>query len=201
MANKVKAKKGTIASKTFAVEGTTLQEIWESLRKRARKSSDAVAEAETPISVPAFKSSDFEEEDDDYVPGMKDGEVGISVSVKSGEITMTGTITLPELKSDKDLSDKAKKEWARFLKVVSKHEDEHIDAGFEVAKEIADEISNLTGRGKGKDKKAARKAAEADFVKQFNKAYTGAEPGKRIKKAHDDFDAKGNTFDLDTSIT
>lgn len=200
MANKVKHKKGTFSSKTFTVEGKTLEEIWESLKKNKQKSSDVVGAVNAVIDIPAFKSADFDEEDDDYVPGKKDGEVGIAVTAKSGEVTVSGTIILPSLKSDKDLSDAAKKEWARFLKELSAHEDLHVEAAVGVAKEIAEELSNLVGQGKGKDKKAARKAAEDDFAKKFKKDYEGTKTAKRVQEAHDDLDKKGNTFTLNTDI-
>ena len=197
MAGKVKAVKGSVRKKGFSVSGKNLKEIWDDLKRNPLKSSDAVGAADTLIDVGAIK--DFDVEDDEYAV-EKDGHVGVAITPKKGEVTMTTTITLPELKSDKDLSDKAKKEWARFLKELSRHEDEHVAKAFEVAEEIADELSNLRTQGSGKDKKAAQLAAEKAFAEQYKKWYGGSEVQKRVKKAHDDFDGRGNTFKLDTSI-
>src|SRR5437764_12071985 len=43
-----------------------------------------------------------------------------------GTLTYDCTIQMPKLKSDKGLTDPAKKEWARFMKELEAHENEHV---------------------------------------------------------------------------
>jgi len=197
MGNAVTVKSPKVSNKTYTVAGSTLEEIRKDLVKKQIGGTDAVGDCTTGVSVPAIKK--FEEEEDTGF--KKKGLVQWFVTAKAGpELTIDATITLPALKSDKDLSPAAKKEWARFLKELSAHEDEHLATAVAEAEAIAQEISDMKGTGQGKDKAAAIRAAEADFAKQYDKAYGGRKVADRVKKAHKDFDAKGNTFDLDDSI-
>lgn len=196
MAGAVTAKKGTIKSKTYTVAGDTVEDILTDLEKKQIGGTDAVGDCTTEVKVPSF--SKFEEEENKTFKG-KD-KVEWFVTAKSGEVEMTGTITLPVLASDKKLSDKGKKEWARFLKELTAHEDLHVAAAWSVAEEIARELSDMKGTGQGKDKDAAVKAAVADFVKQYKDAYGGDKVAKRVVKAHEALDAKGNTFTLDVTV-
>jgi predicted secreted Zn-dependent protease len=196
MAGAVTAKKGTIKSKSYTVAGDTIEAILTDLEKKQIGGTDAVGDCTTAVAVPAI--SKFEEEENKKFKG-KD-KVEWFVTAKSGEVEMTGTITLPTLASDKNLSDKGKKEWGRFLKELTAHEDLHVEAAWAVAEEIAKELSEMKGTGQGKDKDAAIKAAEADFVKQYKAAYGGDKVAKRVTKAHAALDAKGNTFSLDANV-
>lgn len=196
MAGKITVKKPSITNKTYSVEGTTLEEIRNDLVKKQIGGTDAVGDCTTKVTSPNITK--FEEEQDKKFKGK--GEQWF-VTAKSGpEVEIDVTITLPTLKSDKALSDKAKKEWQRFLKELTAHEDLHVAAAQGVADEIAEELSKLKGTGQGKDKDAAIKAAETDYVKQYKAAYGGTKVAERVKKAHDALDKKGNTFDLDDSI-
>ena len=196
MGNAVTAKKGTIKNKTYSVEGDTVEAILTDLEKKQIGGTDAVGDCTTGVKVPAIDK--FEEEENKKFKG-KD-KVEWFVTAKSGEVEMEGTITLPVLKSDKNLSDKGKKEWGRFLKELTAHEDLHVAAAMSVADEIATELSAMKGTGQGKDKDAAIKAAEADFVKQYKAAYGGDKVAKRVTKAHAALDSKGNTFSLDANV-
>ena len=196
MAGAVTAKKGAIKSKSYTVAGDTVEAILTDLEKKQIGGTDAVGDCTTGVSVPAI--SKFEEEENKKFKG-KD-KVEWFVTPKSGEVEMTGTITLPVLASDRNLSDKGKKEWGRFLKDLTAHEDLHVAAALSVAEEIAKELSEMKGTGQGKDKDAALKAAEADFVKQYKAAYGGDKVAKRVTKAHAALDAKGNTFTLDANV-
>lgn len=196
MAGKITVKKPSISNKTYSVEGKTLEEIRNDMVKKQIGGTDAVGDCTTKVTSPNI--SKFDEEQDKKFKGK--GEQWI-VTAKSGpEVTIDVTITLPVLKSDKDLSDKAKKEWARFLKDLTAHEDLHVAAAQGVADEIAEELTKMKGTGQGKDKDAAIKAAEADYVKQYKAAYGGTKVAERVNKAHEALDKKGNTFDLDDSI-
>lgn len=196
MGNTVTAKKTGVKGKTYAISGATLEEIYNDMIKKQVGGTDAVGDCTTSVTTPNITKFD-EEEDKKF---KKKGEVQWFVTAKSGEVEMDTTITLPELKSDKELSDKAKKEWARFIKELSAHEDLHVEAAWKVAEEIAEELSKMKGTGAGKDKDAAIKAAEADFVKQYKAAYGGTKVAERVKKAHEALDKKGNTFTLDIDI-
>ena len=196
MGNAVTAKKGTIKNKTYSVEGDTVEAILTDLEKKQIGGTDAVGDCTTGVKVPAIDK--FEEEENKKFKG-KD-KVEWFVTAKSGEVEMEGTITLPVLKSDKNLSDKGKKEWGRFLKELTAHEDLHVAAAMSVADEIATELSAMKGTGQGKDKDAAIKVAEADFVKQYKAAYGGDKVAKRVTKAHAALDSKGNTFSLDANV-
>lgn len=193
----VKAKKNAISRKTYAVEGDTIEAIYNDLLKKQIGGTDAVGDCSTAVNVPAI--SKFDEEENKKP--KKKGEVEWTVTARAGyEVTMDTTITLPVLKSDKNLSAAAKKEWARFLKELSAHEDLHVEAAWKVAEEVAAELTAMKGTGSAKDKDAAIKAAVADYVRQYKAEFGGDKVSKRVDKAHKALDAKGNTFtmDLDT---
>lgn len=197
MGNAVTVKSPKISNKTYKVEGKNLAEIRESMVNNSPGGVDGVGDCTTGVKSPAI--SKFDEEEDTKF--KKKGQVQWIITAKSGpEVEIDATITLPELKSDKDLSDKARKEWQRFLKELTAHEDLHVEAAKTVADEIATELSDMKGTGAGKDKDAAIKAATDDFVKQYKAAYGGDKVAKRVDKAHKALDAKGNTFDIDDSI-
>jgi predicted secreted Zn-dependent protease len=197
MVGKFKARIASTKNKTYTVSGDTLEDIWNDIRKKGLKGSDVVGAADTGVSTPNITK--FDEEEDKKAAKKKDEE-GWVVTGKPADVKVEVVITLPNLKSDRKLSPKAKKEWQRFVKEVSAHEDEHVEAAMNVAKEIAEELTKMRGAGSGKDKKASIKAAEADFVKKYKAAYGGDKVAKRVQKAHDAFDAKGNTFTLDVNI-
>ena len=193
----IKAAKASVSNKTYTVQGKTLTEIRESLLANQIGGTDAVGDCTTAVKVPSISKFDEEENSKPKQKGM----VEWTVTAKAGpQIDITATITLPALKSDKDLSAAAKKEWQRFAKELSAHEDLHVAAGQSVADEIAEELSNMKATGLGKDKDAAIKAAVTAYVKQYAAAYGGSKVAERVKKAHEALDKKGNTFDLDDSI-
>lgn len=197
MAQAVKAKKTKSKTSTYTVSGDTLEEIQDSLLAKQVGGTDGVGDCTTGVKAPSI--SKFEEEKNEKF--KKKGEEEWVVTAKFGyEVEMEVAITLPELKSDKALSPKAKKEWQRFLKELTAHEDLHVDAAWAVAEEIATELSEMKGTGSGKDKNAAIKAAVADYVKQYKAAYGGSKVAERVKKAHEALDKKGNTFTLDIDI-
>lgn len=193
----IKAATASVSNKTYSVQGKTLAEVRDSLLANQLGGTDAVGDCTTPVKVPSIGKFDEEENTKPKQKGM----VEWTVKAKAGpKVELTATITMPSLKSDKDLSAAAKKEWQRFHSELSAHEDLHVAAAQGVADEIAEELSAMKGTGSGKDKDAAIKAAVADYVKQYQAAYGGAKVTERVKKAHEALDKKGNTFDLDDSI-
>mgnify|MGYP001811667589 CR=1 FL=1 len=197
MGNAVTAKKGTIGNKTFAVSGDTLEEIQDSLfANQLKGSTDAVGDCKTGISTP--KITNFIEKESKKP--KKKGTTEITITAKPGKkVELTGTITLPALKSDKKLSAKGKAEWKRFYGALKSHEDDHVAEVWKLTQTIADELSALEGKGVGKDKDAALKAAKADYKKQYAKAFSDSAIMARVTKAHATVDSKGNTFTLDVN--
>lgn len=194
MAASVTARKASVSNKTYTVAGDTLEEIYNDLIAKQPGGTDAVGDCTTEVKVPAVKKFD-EEQDKKF---SKKGMEQWFVTAKAGlEVEIEATITLPVLKSDDKLTKGAKKEWARWLKALTAHEDLHVAAGQEVADKAAAQLSAMKGTGQGKDKDAAIKAAEADFVKQYNAAFGGTKVAEAVKKAHKALDAKGNTFTMD----
>lgn len=186
----------SIKNKTYSVSGDTLQEIYDDLLKKQVGGTDAVGDCTTGVTVPSVKKFD-EEQNEKF---KKKGQEEWIVTAKKGlEVTIDVTITLPSLTSDGKLTKAAKKEWARWLKDLTAHEDLHVEAAKTVAEECAKELSDMKGTGQGKDKDAAIKAAEAAFVKAYDAAFGGSKVAQRVAAAHKKLDAKGNTFTLDIS--
>ncbi len=183
----------TTKQKTYAVEGNSLREVYDSMVKNAPEGGCGVALAKTPLNASSVTS--FEEEQ--AKKPLKKGQETWIVRAKKAELTLSPEITMPELKSDKNLTEGAKKEWARFVKDVAKHEQEHVDTAVKLAEKIAGEISDLEGIGSGKDKKAAVSAAEDDFLKKYKALTSGSAIGKRMQAVQDKLDAGGNKFMLD----
>ncbi|HMO09673.1 MAG TPA: DUF922 domain-containing protein [Paracoccaceae bacterium] len=194
MAGAVTAAKPAITNKTYTVSGDTLEEIYNDLIAKQPGGTDGVGDCSTPVTVPSV--SKFDEERNEKFKGK--GQEEWTVTAKKGlEVETKVTITLPTLKSDGKLSKGAKKEWARWLKELTAHEDKHVEAAMKVAEECAKELSDMKGTGQGKDKDAAVKAAVKDYVKKYDAAFGGNKVTKRVDAAHKALDAKGNTFDMD----
>lgn len=198
MASKVKLKADTAKTAPYKVQGKTLAEIWADIQKKGPKDGGKSRAGFTTAPVNTPNSYKFDEEETD--PAGKKGEVTWKVTAKSGELKMSPSIQMPELASDKDLSDPAKKEWARFLKELRAHEDEHVDATKTEAEAVATEIGEIEGIGSGKDQKAAVKKAIEDWTKQFRAKFDGGKLDKRLKKVNQDLDSGGHGPVLDTSI-
>jgi predicted secreted Zn-dependent protease len=192
MAASVTVKQETTKQKTYNVEGSSLREIYDSMTSNAPSGGCGVGQAETPLSAPSI--DDYEEEQADKP--LKKGQETWIVRAKKVELVLSPEITLPALKSDKALSEPAKKEWARFLKAVASHEQDHVDTAAALADAISAEVAALEGIGSGKDKKAALKAADTDFVKQYKAMTSGGKFAKRMQAAHDRLDGGGNRFML-----
>lgn len=198
MAGKVTVKADAPKIAAYKVSGKTLAEIWEDIKKNGPKDGgkSRAGFTRTPVDLP--NSYKFDEEENDK-PKKKD-DVEWKITVKSGEIKVGATIQMPDLDSDKELSEKAKKEWARFVKELKAHEDEHVAATTAEAEAVAEEITKLEGVGSGKDKKAALKVANAEFAKAFKAAFDGGKFEKRLKKVNEDLDTGGHGPVLDTAI-
>jgi predicted secreted Zn-dependent protease len=192
----VTAKKGTITKKYVAVSGDTLEAIQDDLFRADTKigGTDGIGDCTTGVSVPAIRN--FVEKENKK-PKTK-GTVEYTLTAKSGpKVELTATITLPQLKSDKKLTDKGKKEWQRFIGALTAHEDAHLAAALKVAEAIATELSEMKAVGVGKDKKAAINAAKAKFATLHKDKYGGAKVKNRVTAAHKALDP--TTFTLDVN--
>lgn len=194
MAGSVTAAKPAISNKTYTVSGDTLEEIYNDLIAKQPGGTDGVGDCSTPVTVPAVKKFDEEKNEKFKGKGLEEW----TVTAKKGlEVETKVTITLPVLKSDAKLSKGARKEWARWLKELTAHEDLHVAEAVKVAEACAEELSAMKGTGQGKTKDAAIAAAVKDFVRKYDAAFGGTKVSQRIEKAHKALDAKGNTFTLD----
>ncbi len=190
----VTVKSPKITNKTYTVAGDTLEAIYNDLIAKQPGGTDAVGDCTTLVTVPAVKK--FDEEKNEKFKGK--GEEEWTVTAKKGlEVEIDATITLPVLKSDGKLKKAARKEWARWLKDLTAHEDLHVEAAKTAAEDLAKALSDMKGTGKGKDKDAAIAAAEKDFVKKYDAAFGGTKVAAAVKAAHQKLDAKGNTFTMD----
>jgi predicted secreted Zn-dependent protease len=190
MAGKLTVKCDTPKMKPYKVSGTTLEEIWLDIVKKGPKDGGKPRAGYTTAPVETPTNYKFDEEEDTKAK-PKAGEAW-KVKAKGGEVTLSPVIQIPELASDKDLSDEDRKTWETFLKGVRDHEDEHVDATKTEAEAIAKEIGEIEGKGTGKDKKAAVKAAIEDWTKNFRDAFGGGKLQKRVQKVNTDLDTSGH---------
>ncbi len=182
----------------YEVSGSTLAEIWEDIKAKGPKDGGKDRAGYTTCTATTPKSAAF---DGKVEPSKaKPGEQQASVWFKNAKMPLTCKIQLPKLKSDKGLSDAAKKEWKRFLAGVKKHEKEHVAESLKEAKKIAGELAALTGVGTDKDKAKAIKAAQADHAKKEKKDYSKAKLTERMDKVNKALDAGGHGPVLDLSI-
>jgi predicted secreted Zn-dependent protease len=192
----ISVKKGSVKTSSYTVSGDTLADIWADIQKNGPKYKGASRAGMTickvmmhsPSSKIGFKteegSNGFESEG----------------QMIKGTLIYDCAIKTPKLKSDKGLSDAAKKEWARFMKELIAHENDHVTEFGNEATDIGKEIEDLTANGKGADKKKAEKDALAQYTKVFAKQYSTAEIDKRLAARSDKLDAGGHGPTLDTSI-
>ena len=198
MAGKVTLKKAATKVVTYTVSGGTLADIWKDIQKKGPKDGGKSRAGFTsaPVTTPNYLGFDKEVKPNP----RKEGELEAKVWIKSAKITMKPQIKMPKLASDKKLSPEAKKEWARFMKELAAHEQEHVAATEAEAKAVAQEMQELEGVGAGRDEKTALKAAQKNFIKVFKAALGGTKLNDRLKKVNADLDHGGHGPVLNTSI-
>ncbi len=196
MPGKVTVKKGAIGKKPYTVKGDTLQDIWSDILKKGpkdpRSGKKVAGYTDCPVKPPTKATYDGNTDQD-----KKTGEYTVTVWFKAAELTMTGTIKMPKLASDKKLSAKAKQEWKRFMKLLIAHENEHVAVTEKAAKAFAADMQALTGVGVDIDKEEAKKKAGADL--QTNRQNLSSLQ-ERLDKANKDLDSGGHGPTLKTSI-
>ena len=196
MAGKVKVKKPKATTSEYTVSGTTLAEIWEDIKRKGPKHKGKARAGKTTCPLSSGSVSLEDEVEDD----KKSGEKVATARIKKFDLTMTCQIRIPKLASDAGLSDKAKKEWKRFLSELKSHEQEHVDVNHKEADAIAADAEALAGTGRHAEEKKAVKAARADFEKKFKAEFAGDKVDKRLEKVNDALDGGGHGPTLDTSI-
>jgi predicted secreted Zn-dependent protease len=193
----ITVKKGTVKTNTYDVSGDTLADIWSDIQKKGPKHKGAVRAGKTICKVNMDAASSKIE----FTTTQGNKEFESEAKMTKGTLKYDCTIQTPKLKSDKTLSDAAKKEWARFMKELVAHEDEHVTDFGKEADKIGGEIDKLTATGKGADKKKAEKEALSAYTKVFTSKYSEAENDKRLAASADALDAGGHGPTLNTSIT
>jgi predicted secreted Zn-dependent protease len=193
----ITVKKGSVTTNTYSVSGDTLADIWSDIQKNGPKHKGSARAGKTTCKVKMDSASSKIE----FTTTQGAKEFESEAKMTKGTLKYDFTIQIPKLKSDKNLSDAAKKEWARFMKELAAHEDEHVTDFGNVATEIGKEIDKLTAKGKGADKKKAEKEALNAYTKVFTSTYSDAENDKRMAASSDKLDAGGHGPTLNTSIT
>ena len=198
------AKRGATSTKTYAVSGSTLDDINKDMLKKGppdpNESRKYSGSCKGEIVV-AIGGSDFA-----FETTADSSPLEATATLKAGTITSNSVITIPKLASEKGLSPDALKEWKRFLAKVQVHEDGHADSYYALAGTLADEFNAMSATGTGKDERSAQMAAQKALVDKMSKDYGGTVLSDRVKKDARAYDAKtrhGETQGavLDTSIT
>jgi predicted secreted Zn-dependent protease len=191
----ITVKKGSVKTTLYNVAGDTLADIWKDIQKNGPKYKSSARAGKTTCKINMDSSSSKIE-----FTTTEKKEFESEASMTKGTLTYDCTIEAPKLKSDEGLSDAAKKEWARFMKELLAHENEHVADFGKAAAKIGKEIDDLTATGKGADKKKAEKAALTEYTKVFTKQYSDAENDKRLAASADALDAGGHGPTLNTGI-
>lgn len=192
----ITVKKGSVKTSTYEVSGDTLADIWADIEKKGPKPKGEVRAGDTLCSLNMDPSSSkiettFKEED---------GEVTAEAKMTKGTLTYDCSIKAPKLKSDKKLSKDAKTEWARFMKELTAHENEHVADFGKTATQLGKDIDALTATGTGPDKKTAHENAVKEYTKVYNADYSKAKMDGRMQDGADALDSGGHGPTLKTSI-
>ena len=197
MPGKITIKKSKPTMIPYVVQGSTLQEIWTDIQAKGPTDDGKSRAGYTKADVTTPASYDF---DGKVKPNKGKGVMDVEVWIKTGTFDLTADIKIPKLKSDKDLSPAARKEWARFMKELLSHEMEHVAATEKEARKFADEMLKLKGKGSDADKEKAKQLAAENFSAEQAKKHSNAEFKKRLKAANKALDSSGHGPVLKTSI-
>lgn len=197
MAGSVKAKTPSPKKKPYTVAGDTLADIWKDIEKKGPKINGKNRAGKTTATGEAKPNYKYKLKED-KAKGVHICELWTEVV----NVTLIkGTIDHPKLSSDKKLSDKAKKEWKRFMKELMVHEDEHVTAMLDEMKVLGGEVVNIAKTAEDADKKKAVAAAVADWETDVLAKIDKTTIEARLKAVNDALDSKsGHGPVLDTSI-
>lgn len=197
MAGTVKPKKPTPSEKPYNIAGDTLAAIWKDIEKNGPKINGKNRAGKTTADGEAKPNYKYKLKED-----KAKGVVTCELWTDVVNVTLLKTkIERPKLKSDKKLSDKAKKEWKRFYKDLMAHEQEHVDAMMDEMKVMGGEVVNITKTAEDADKKKALEKAVADWSTDVLNVIDKPKIVARLKKVNDGLDSKsGHGPTLNTSI-
>jgi predicted secreted Zn-dependent protease len=187
---------GAVNNSPYDVSGNTLADIWTDIQAKGPKYKGATRAGLTRCELNMDSQSSKIE-----VTATQAGK-GFEAEAKMTQGTMTYvcTIQAPNLTSKASLSDPAKQEWDRFMKLLMAHENDHVAEFGKEATLIGSEIDSLTASGKGADKKSAQQAAATAYTNVFTTKYSKAETAKRLAARSDALDAGGHGPTLNTGI-
>jgi len=174
--NTVTAVKGAVSTSTYAITGTTLEEVYNAIQKSGPQIDGKRYAGATVCSMAGIEEGyeyASEEEDDNFTGYAR---------FNKAKIKFNCAITLPKFSDYKTkLSDADQKTWEAFFSGVVSHENEHVaDYEAEIGR-WADEVAAMRGEGKAKDEKKAQAAAKVALGKEFTKVFTPANNEKRLK--------------------
>ena len=184
----VTAKKGSTKTTTYSLTGATLADVVKEIDKKGpvdpnestRYSGKCLGRIDLTLTAADLDLA--------VTPGTTPVEV--VAKLKSGGVVTSCEITLPKLASLNKLSAAAKKEWERFAKAVSTHEDGHADAYFAEAKKLAAELDTISVTATGANEKAAKAAATKALLDALKARYGGSTLTDRMKAVAKAYDAK-----------
>ncbi|WP_171054132.1 DUF922 domain-containing protein [Arenibacterium halophilum] len=197
MAGSVKAKTPSPKNVPYTVAGDTLADIWADIEKKGPKVNGKNRAGKTVAKGDANPNCGFKVKED-----KKKGVFICDLATSVVNVSLVDcTIDHPKLKSDKNLSAKAKKEWKRFMKELMVHENEHVTAMIDEMKALGKEVVNITKQVEDADKKVAQEKAlkewETDVLAKIDTSTIEA----RLEKVNKALDSKtGHGPVLDTSI-
>jgi predicted secreted Zn-dependent protease len=187
---------GAVNTNSYDVSGGTLAAIWTDIQAKGPKYKGASRAGLTKCKV----NMDSKSSKIDFTTTQAAKGFESEAKMSQGTLTYVCTIQAPNLTSKASLSDPAKQEWDRFMKLLMAHENDHVTEFGKEATQIGQEIDKLTASGKGADKKSAQQAALAEYTKAFTTKFSEAENDKRLAARSDALDAGGHGPTLNTGI-
>lgn len=184
----ITAKRGAVAEKTYTVSGTTLEEINKDIGRKGP--TDPNESKRYAGSCLGKLDIDIKPKDIAFETRSNGKAFAAVATLNGGSVTSSSVITTPKLASDKDLSDKAKKEWKRFLVFVGVHERGHADSYYALAVKVMQDLADLSGTGTGKTENEAKAAAGKALYAKITSTYGGSAIGDLIKADAKGYDAK-----------
>ena len=182
--NVVTAEKGSTGTTTYAITGSTLEEVYEQIQSKGPTVDGKRYAGATQCTLTGF------DEGYEVTSEGEEGEFTGYARFNKSKLKFKCLITLPKFTDFRQkLSDEDQRTWESYLSGVAAHEQEHVD---DYEKEItrwAGEVAELRGEATGKDAKRAEAAAKAALGKAFKAAFTESGNTQRLKESARKLDA------------
>lgn len=181
----------------YDVQGATLAEIWNDIKAKGPKDGgkDRAGYTKAPATLDELEFKGTRKQN------RRTGEWLYELSVKSVPFKMESTvIKRPKLKSEKDLSKPARREWRRFMSELNAHELEHVTVTEAEARKFGAEILRIKSNAIDADWEKAKEKAREKFDKKLAQKHTAAKLKERLDKANKKLDQGGHGPVLKTSI-